>query len=452
MRKFLFLSLWLVSGASLFALPFSGTKECSSNYSWDEFSKNWQSSGFANSYVSTSYFLDEGTFPGTGVGAIPDGGPGCGVDGTALDVTFNVPGLTGAVESVEVDFTIAHTWVGDVTATVIAPDGTTSLVLFGRTGVTATSTCGESSKLGGTYSFTDAAAGGNWWAVSAPLGTSDIIPAGSYRTTEIGPQAANNFSPETSLNDTFGGMADANGAWILRFHDAGGGDTGSVSAANLSIVTEDGGGGTGCEWTVTVSDDENCGDEVSWTLTDGGGNIVLSGGPYSCDVYNDVQSVTAEGPMTFYIESIGSWGDNTPSYEVSNGTEVVASGQLVGGTETTITDLNCDGGGDPGGDPVQGCNDTDIAIATNGVAYTSVISIAEAGTIGTDANLDSVVADIQHTWASDIEMVLISPAGTEVTLTSDNGSLSGLDTQALLTFTDTSANAVTGWDGGAPLA
>ena len=218
------------------------------------------------------------------------------------------------------------------------------------------------------------------------------------------------------------------------------------------IVEEDEAPTSGCEWTVTVSDDENCGDEVSWTLTDGGGNVVLSGGPYSCVAYNDVQTVTAEGPMTFYIESMGSWGDNTPSYEISNGTEVVASGQLAGGTEVTLTDLNCDGGGDPGGDPVQGCNDTDVAIATNGVAYTSVVSIAEAGTIGTDANLDSVVADIQHTWANDLEIILISPAGTEVALTTNNGSLSGLDTQSLLTFTDTSANAVTGWDGGAPLA
>src|SRR5690606_27493018 len=133
-----------VSGASLFALPFNGTKECSSNYGWDGISKNWQSTEFVNNYASISYFLDEGTFPGTGVGAIPDGGPGCGVNGAPLDVTFNVTGLTGPVESVELDFTISHTWMGDVTATLIAPDGTTSLVIFGRTGTTSATGCGDS--------------------------------------------------------------------------------------------------------------------------------------------------------------------------------------------------------------------------------------------------------------------------------------------------------------------
>ena len=208
---------------------------------------------------------------------------------------------------------------------------------------------------------------------------------------------------------------------------------------------------TGCEWTVTVSDDENCGDEVSWALTDGGGNVVLSGGPYSCDAYNDVQTVTAEGPMTFYIESNGSWGDNTPSYEVSNGTEVVASGQLTGGTDATYTDLNCEGSGG-GEDPIEACNDTDVAIATNGVAYTSVVSVTDAGTIGTDATLDSVIAELQHTWANDLEIILISPAGTEVALSTDNGGGDGLDTQAILTFTDTAANPAGVWDSGAPAA
>ena len=244
MRKYLLSTLMLICG-TLFAFPFSQTKECSSPQGWDEISQNWKTNQFGSNFMYSTFFLGTGSFSGTGTGAIPDGGPGCGVNGTALDVSFNVTGLTGDVLEVSVDITMTHTWMGDVTATLIAPDGTTSLVLFGRTGVTASATCGESANLGGTYNFTDAATGGNWWTVSAPLGTSDVMPAGDYRTTAIGPQPVATTSPETSLNTTFSTLADANGTWILRFTDAGGGDTGAVSAANLHIETEEA-APTGC--------------------------------------------------------------------------------------------------------------------------------------------------------------------------------------------------------------
>src|SRR5690606_26315080 len=143
----------------------------------------------------------------------------CGSDGAPLDVTFNVTGLTGAIESVTVDITMTHTWMTDVTATLIAPDGSTSLVLFGRTSTTSATACGDSSDLSGTYIFTDDAVGTNWWAAAIAAGAT--MPAGEYRTTAIGPQAASNYSPETSLNETFGGIADANGTWTLRFFDGG---------------------------------------------------------------------------------------------------------------------------------------------------------------------------------------------------------------------------------------
>lgn len=240
MRKYLLSTAMLVCG-TLFALPISQTKECSSPQSWDEVSQNWKVNQFDSNFMYSTTFLGTGSFAGTGTGAIPDRGTaGCGDPvGVALDVSFNVTGLTGAVTEVMVDITMTHTWMGDVTATLIAPDGTTSLVLFGRTGATSPTACGESANLGGTYNFTDTAAGSNWWAVSAPLANGDVMPAGSYRTTAIGPQAAANSSPETSLNTTFSALADANGTWILRFTDAGGGDTGSVSAANLHIETEE---------------------------------------------------------------------------------------------------------------------------------------------------------------------------------------------------------------------
>src|SRR5690606_36998328 len=65
--------------------------------------------------------------------------------------------------------------------------------------------------------------------------------------------------------------------------------------------------------------------------------------------FDDLQTVMAgNGPMTFYIESIGTFNDNTPNYTVTAGGNVLVSGTLIGGTDATYTDLMCDGGGSGG--------------------------------------------------------------------------------------------------------
>lgn len=97
----------------------------------------------------------------------------------------------------------------------------------------------------------------------------------------------------------------------------------------------------GCQWTVHVFDFLGFGDEVSWTLKNASGEIILSGGGYGMG-YDDTQTVFADGPLTFYIESLGTFGDNTPSYTISNGTEELVSGSLnMENQEATYSDLNC---------------------------------------------------------------------------------------------------------------
>jgi hypothetical protein len=176
------------------------------------------------------------------LGAIPDrGAGGCGTGGPTLNVTFNVTGLTGAPTSVSVNLTGVHTWVGDVQPVLIAPDST-SFPLFSRTGATTATSCGDSSDLGGPYNFTDSASGTNWWAAAATASASAAIPAGDYRTTAVGPQPVGNTSPVTDLSAAFAGVSNPNGTWTLAVSDFGGGDTGTITAASLTIET--GGGGT----------------------------------------------------------------------------------------------------------------------------------------------------------------------------------------------------------------
>jgi subtilisin-like proprotein convertase family protein len=179
-------------------------------------------------WVSQTGFAQ--TFPGGGMGAIPDG-PSPGVCGANHDVTFTVTGISSSLTSVSVNFTITHTWVSDVRIQLIAPNGTSHLIM-------ANVGNADGSDLNGTYTFTDSVSGGIWEA-AFNVGQEAIIPATSYHTQEAGPVGNPNPGPPfTSLNAAFAGVPTnmINGTWILRFNDCAVGDTGTVSAANLTLV------------------------------------------------------------------------------------------------------------------------------------------------------------------------------------------------------------------------
>lgn len=173
---------------------------------------------------------------GTGVGPIPDGTAGiCGAPSLDLVVSFNAPAFT-AITDVQVDIDMEHTWLGDLRATLVAPDGDQH-VLFSNTGSVSATGCGDSSDLDGVYEFSDSlpATEGNWWDVALTGGASDIIPPGVYRATEPG-GVAGATGLETNITNSFDAIYPA-GTWQLLVSDGGLGDIGSVNAATL-IVTE----------------------------------------------------------------------------------------------------------------------------------------------------------------------------------------------------------------------
>ena len=92
------------------------------------------------------------------------------------------------------------------------------------------------------------------------------------------------------------------------------------------------------------------------------------------------------------------------------------------------------------------------ATGTSGLMTPAVATVSETGILGIDYALDDVSLNLIHSWANDVEAVLISPSGTRVALSTDNGDSSSLDTAATLVFTDDSANNIGGWDVGVPLA
>jgi hypothetical protein len=192
-----------------------------------------------NAAVSNS--ITSSTFAGTGTGNIPDLPSGCEPSvGPPLNVTFNVTGMSGAVTNVAVSFTGAHTWVGDVSSTLIAPNGA-SHVIFSRTEATSSTALGGSDNLGGTYNFSDSftspPSGGWWQEALSSTSTDHTMTPGNYRTTQAGGAGATSPAPATNMNAAFAGVADANGTWTLRFTDGCNLDTGSVSAATLTLDT-----------------------------------------------------------------------------------------------------------------------------------------------------------------------------------------------------------------------
>lgn len=167
--------------------------------------------------------------PGTG-GSIPDFVTTPGVLNAGNIV---VSGQSANIGSISVDLTnLTHTWVGDLIATVTytpSVGSPISTTLMSRLGSTTATGVGDSSNLGGNYTFSDS--GSDLWALmtNAANGSSFVAPSGNYRAT-----GALSSTP-ISLNSVFGGV-DGNGTWSLSISDNAGGDTGALGSWSITIV------------------------------------------------------------------------------------------------------------------------------------------------------------------------------------------------------------------------
>lgn len=189
------------------------------------------------------------TFPATGLPVeIPDITP------AGVNISIPVMGLTDQVRGVSVILTfdngggtpsLGHTYIGDLTATLMSPPPANSHLLFSRVGNTSgVGTSGDSSNAVGPYTFTDGSTGDIWVAASAPT-TNDPVPSGSYRTTACCAAATGGPAILTKMNPVFQGPALSdmpvdnvgNGTWTLNISDNSSGDTGRVSGLNLTITT-----------------------------------------------------------------------------------------------------------------------------------------------------------------------------------------------------------------------
>ncbi len=149
-------------------------------------------------------------------GGLPLVIPSQGTPTVNSTINFSAPGVVAGVKITGLD--IRHSWVGDIRATLISPQGT-SVVLFDRLGVPATQFGCQGDNL--LLSFEDVAPN-----TAAQLeNTCNTTP----------PAASGNFQPVDPFITLAG--EPASGQWTLRINDFVNQDGGSLQAWALEICT-----------------------------------------------------------------------------------------------------------------------------------------------------------------------------------------------------------------------
>ncbi len=206
--------------------------------------------GLASAMLLAERMVSAAVFTGTGTGGIPDSTTNGPVQYTSSRVvSFNVSGLSSAIQSVALSITMQHPYLGDLDVRLASPNGTNFIIFSnceGPPGGPEGYGCGLD--LNGTYQFSDAATNtlrnvSDQMAASFLLGYgsgvdyTNVIPGGLFLPSTPGPFADARASFVT--NSGFVGMTalQGNGNWTLTFRDGSSGGAGSVSAASLTILT-----------------------------------------------------------------------------------------------------------------------------------------------------------------------------------------------------------------------
>ncbi len=186
--------------------------------------------------------------PSAGLPApIPDNAP------AGVNVTIPVSGLTAYLHHVSLrnwTWNPAHTAGGDIVMTLQAPaNGPTATIVQRRGQTTCGTGSGSLDDLAGPYGFADA------FPTNFHLdGPANPVPAGDYFASRC--QVGGTPGEQVFLNTVFAGPANpvqeegpglealvglspetANGNWTLNISDHAAGDTGTVTAVNLCLVT-----------------------------------------------------------------------------------------------------------------------------------------------------------------------------------------------------------------------
>ncbi len=168
-----------------------------------------------------------------------------GYNGTQASMACTVIDASGipsgdTLVSATVTTQLTHTWLGDLTAKLMSPDGSV-LTLFSRPGFTepaddGTGCCGDSSNLAAAnpLTFDDSATNDPELMGGTLTGAQVVCLDDGFCSYFTNPGAA--ATPPASFADLAGEAASGN--WTLCVGDSGGGDTGEISGWSITLVHE----------------------------------------------------------------------------------------------------------------------------------------------------------------------------------------------------------------------
>ena len=161
-------------------------------------------------------------------------------------------------------------------------------------------------------------------------------------------------------------------------------------------------------------------DETSWTLYNNLGSIIGSGGNYGTGTTNVIPiGTSANGPYTFFIETQGTWNDNTANYTITCNGTTISSGSLGGGQAfnqvvsscTTIppityswspsTGLTNPNAPSPFASPTTNQSYT-LTVSSNGCSNTTSTTInvnPSVGFVSTISGNNTIIAGTQETYS-----------------------------------------------------
>ncbi|MCX5641306.1 MAG: MopE-related protein, partial [Planctomycetota bacterium] len=181
----------------------------------------WNSAGVVGTPVNGTTFVATKTTTGGGTGTVSAVGK--------LLKTFVVPAgqFTAGISNVRVTLNMTHTWTGDITATLTAPNGTSIATILRRPGLTSTVNGYGSDFAGGNYVFDDAYTS-NFWTAANITG---VVPVGNYFPSGLA-------GVRTALTSPFAALTSgtAAGTWTLKITDSINVDTGTLNSASVDIT------------------------------------------------------------------------------------------------------------------------------------------------------------------------------------------------------------------------
>ena len=181
------------------------------------------------------------SFSSSATGVLMGDGNYNGTEGSMTAKTIAVAGIpAGAVvNSIVLKTNIGHTWVGDLTLKLKAPDAKI-LALMSRAGLaepndgTTFTCCGSSSDLviGNTTTFADGAA-----TTSENIGTLGVtIPTTTVAASNGAIAAPPAFTTFAALATALGNSSALNGNWTFLAGDGAGGDQGTIGTITMEIT------------------------------------------------------------------------------------------------------------------------------------------------------------------------------------------------------------------------